>query len=197
MNKKYLIFAGIIYSIFIIFSYYFLDITLAKFFKQYEKTLFEDTLTTITILGEGGWFVLGGIGVYFYFKKRDVILAKKGMFLFLSVSLSGIISGIIKVTAGRARPKLYFNDNIYGFDWWHFNTYAYNSFPSGHTTTGFAVGVAFALLFPKYRVYFILFGFLIAFTRVGITVHYLSDTLFGALIGTITSIYLYKKFYRS
>ena len=70
----------------------------------------------------------------------------------------------------------------------------YNSFPSGHTTTGFAIGVALALLFPKYRFYFLLFAFFIGFTRVATSVHYVSDTLMGALIGTFTAVLCFQKF---
>ena len=193
-NNFYIVWAVVIYLLFVLYSYFYIDLPVAKFFRVYENSLFENTLTTLSTLGEAGWYIVGGLMIYYYFKNKKPLYSQRAMFIVKVVVLSGIVSGVIKVTVGRFRPVKFFRDNLYGFDGWHFNEYKFNSFPSGHTTTGFAIGVALALLFPKYRFYFLLFAFFIGFTRVATTVHYVSDTLMGALIGTFTAVLCFQKF---
>jgi len=193
-NRLWIYWAFVLYAGLGFFSYFYLDIPVATFFRVYENTLFENFFTELSIAGEPQWFILGGLLVYLIYRKKNPVYAKNGIILISSVALSGIISGIIKVSVGRYRPVKFFKENLYGFDGWHFNEYRFNSFPSGHTTTAFAAGVALALMFPRQRAFFIMFGFFIAFTRVATTVHYLSDTLAGALIGTVTAVYLHKKY---
>lgn len=195
-DKAWIYWSLMLYAAFGIFAYFYLDIPVASFFRVYEDSFFEDFFTTLSIAGESHWFIAGGFVVYLIYRKKNEIYAKRALFLFFSVGLSGIISGIIKGTAGRYRPVKFFKENLYGFDGWHFNEYKFNSFPSGHTTTAFAVGVALAIMFPKYKVYFILFGFFIAFTRISTTVHYLSDTIAGAFIGSVVAVFLYKKYFK-
>lgn len=59
------------------------------------------------------------------------------------------------------------------------------SFPSSHAVNNFAVGVFFAVLFPKYKWHFYTIAFLMAFSRPYVGVHYPSDVIGGALIGSI------------
>lgn len=174
--------------------FFYIDLPVARFFRVYENTWFEESLTFLSIAGESHWFILSGLATYLFYRKRQPLFAKYGLFIVGSVAISGIISGIVKVIAGRFRPVKYFREDMYGFDGWHFNDYKLNSFPSGHTTTGFAVGVALALLYPRYALYFIGFGFFVAFTRVATTVHYISDTMGGALIGTTVACVLYTRY---
>ena len=174
--------------------FFFVDLPVARFFRVYENTWFEDGLTFLSIAGESHWFILSGLATYIIYRKRQPLFAKYGLFIVGSVAISGIISGLIKITVGRFRPVKYFREDLYGFDGWHFNDYKFNSFPSGHTTTGFAVGVALALLYPRYAAIFIGFGFFVAFTRVATTVHYVSDTMGGALIGTAVACFLYTHY---
>lgn len=174
--------------------YFFVDIPVAQFFKQFDGTDFKGVMTFLSQAGESHWFIIGGLAVYLLYKKSNPLLAKYGVFIVSSVAVSGMISGIFKVIFGRMRPVKYLNEDLYGFEGWHFNEYKFNSFPSGHTTTGFAVGIALALMFPRYAYYFIFFGFFVGLTRVATTVHYLSDTMAGALLGTLVSIYIYRHF---
>lgn len=174
--------------------FFYVDLPVAKFFRVYENTWFENSLTELSIAGESHWFILAGLLTYLIYRKRQPLFAKYGLFIVGSVAISGIISGLIKVTVGRFRPVKYFREELYGFDGWHFNEYKINSFPSGHTTTGFAVGVALALLYPRYAALFIGFGLFVAFTRVATTVHYVSDTMGGALLGTAVACYLYSHY---
>jgi len=70
------------------------------------------------------------------------------------------------------------------------------SFPSGHTTSSFAVAGVLAKYFKKYAFGFFSLAFLIAFSRLYLYVHYPTDILAGTVLGLICSkivIYLFNK----
>ncbi|KAF5060596.1 phosphatase PAP2 family protein [Proteiniclasticum sp. QWL-01] len=60
------------------------------------------------------------------------------------------------------------------------------SFPSGHTTAAFALATSISLLVvsPSIRLVFLLLAFGVGFSRVYLAVHYPSDVLAGAFIGS-------------
>lgn len=69
------------------------------------------------------------------------------------------------------------------------------SFPSGHTSTSFSMATMFALRYPAYpQVYAPMFawGLLIAYARPYFGMHYPSDLLAGAIIGSGSSILVYS-----
>ena len=66
------------------------------------------------------------------------------------------------------------------------------SFPSGHTGTSFAAAVVLFLSYPKkYSFWFLVLAFLIGFSRLYVGVHYPTDVLAGALIGTVIAVCVY------
>jgi undecaprenyl-diphosphatase len=65
------------------------------------------------------------------------------------------------------------------------------SMPSGHATTAFATAVAVGLVHPRLRVPLLVLAGLIAISRVWLGVHYLSDVLVGAALGSVVSLTLW------
>ncbi|MBI2136054.1 small multi-drug export protein [Candidatus Woesearchaeota archaeon] len=68
------------------------------------------------------------------------------------------------------------------------------SFPSGHATTSFALFASINRHFSKKaaKVSFLLFAILVSFSRLYLGVHYLSDVIFGALLGYSVSYLILK-----
>lgn len=59
------------------------------------------------------------------------------------------------------------------------------SFPSGHTITAFAFAVPFSLFYPHLAVALFFCAFSISTSRILLGMHFLSDVLVGAFIGSI------------
>ena len=66
----------------------------------------------------------------------------------------------------------------------------FHSFPSGHTCAAFAAGVVWARLLPWFwlKLPILASAFLMGFSRMYVGVHYPSDVLVGALVGTFAAL---------
>ena len=71
------------------------------------------------------------------------------------------------------------------------------SFPSDHTTGAFAIAVSLLLRSRKIGLVALAFAVLVAVARVGVGVHYPSDVLGGALIGTAAALLVWQPPIRS
>jgi undecaprenyl-diphosphatase len=65
------------------------------------------------------------------------------------------------------------------------------SMPSGHAGTAFAAAVAVALFHRRLRLPLLALAGLVAISRVWLGVHYLSDVLVGAALGTLVALALW------
>lgn len=93
---------------------------------------------------------------------------------------SGILVQIIKHLVGRARPRMTLPP------WEHIGPSFdsdLHSFPSGHTTTSFALAAVLASRFPRQAWIFYTVAGLVGLGRVVGGSHYPSDVLAGALLG--------------
>ena len=130
----------------------------------------------ITMLGNGGifWWILS---VPFFVSKDCRWVG----FNILMAMLCGFIIGevIIKNIVGRTRPsELLSKDELI------IRNPRHSSFPSGHTTTSFAV--AMSLIINCTAIIWVpacVVAALISFSRVYLRVHYFSDVFAGSLIG--------------
>jgi lipid A 4'-phosphatase len=114
-------------------------------------------------------------------------------FLFVSIAASGVIVDVLKIVFGRARPKLLFQSDVYGFAWlmWRPDHW---SFPSGHSATIVALTTALWFLWPQNQLFYILIAAIVCMSRVVVGAHYLADSLAGALIAILTTRYTAQVF---
>jgi len=68
-----------------------------------------------------------------------------------------------------------------------------NSFPSGHTTSAFALATVLVLIFRKQKIAIpcLIGATLVAYSRIYLAQHFLQDTIAGALIGTLFGMLSY------
>jgi membrane-associated phospholipid phosphatase len=184
---------GIVSVLLAVFSYIYIDRELALQCQTLQDTDLHETFRWITKAGDSLPYLTGSLALYLFSRyiRLNRIVADRMLFVFVSVAASGIAVDLIKPVLGRFRPKLYFTDGLYGFDFFHLKA-NFVSFPSGHAATAFAVATALMYLLPKYRHLWILFAVMVAMSRVIVTAHYLSDVIMGAYIGIMTVIVLVK-----
>ena len=108
-----------------------------------------------------------------------VITIKQLLFIFLVHLLLGYIKNTIK----RQRPFKN-NQEIINYDTSPIDEY---SFPSGHSTLSFLI---FFILYDNniINIYYIVIPALIAFSRIVLGVHYLSDVVSGAVLAKLISL---------
>lgn len=179
-------------AIFCIFSYMYLDVKVAAYF--YETRPFSVFFEIVTNFGNSKWYLIGFALFFLLFRYifRLQEVANRFLYLFIAVGASGLIVDILKFIFGRARPKLFFEQGIYGVKL--FGTeHLYFSMPSGHSATAFSLAVGVALFFPRFAIAAFGVAILIAFSRIAITAHYLSDVVAGAYIGAAFALWLKVK----
>jgi membrane-associated phospholipid phosphatase len=173
-------------TILLTISYALIDRPLTLFCQDLNPE-FVQIFQWITELGISTGYLIGFAVLFVYFKffRRRPIAANRALFFFTAVALSGVIINLIKPLVGRLRPKLLFEANLYGFDPFRIG-YEYNSFPSGHATTVFALAAALTLFFPRWRLSLMGFAAVVGLSRIIVGAHYLSDVMAGAYVGIMT-----------
>lgn len=116
-------------------------------------------------------------------------LGTRLQFVFFAVLVPVLVGEVIKWIVGRGRPFVGGEANAFNFS--HFaGTEAYSSFPSGHATTGFALALAVAAIWPRARIPMLVYALVIAATRLVLLAHHPSDVVAGALIGIIGAMFV-------
>jgi len=177
-------------------SYLFADLQTALWFHALQNTLLYKVFEKITLFGDSLAYLIGGSLLFVVLRNRNPIKAYVGLFLFSTVAISGLSADLIKYIAGRARPKLYFNEHLYGFDFFRWE-HAWTSFPSGHSATAFSVALLLAILYPRWRFAALFGGILIAFSRLVLAQHYISDVIAGSFLGIVSTVLLYNLYFKS
>jgi undecaprenyl-diphosphatase len=97
----------------------------------------------------------------------------------IALAISHIPVAIAKKLYPRIRPYLAFpKTNIFR------NPLSDHSFPSGHTTAAFSTAFPFIFAFPEMLPLFLGLSTIVGFSRIYLGLHYPSDVIAGAVIGT-------------
>ena len=189
MKKRWL--AALVSSICLILtvsSYLYLDIPITKYCLTLNPAI-RETAEVITTFGIATWYFVASLLFYLFYRfvYKKNLYARQSLFVFLSLSFTGIFNTLMKWIAGRHRPVDLINPGYYGFDYFG-NIYELTSFPSGHTQTAFTLATALAILFPRWRIPLFVIAVAVGLSRVILVSHYLSDVIAGAGIGIIGAL---------
>ena len=156
--------------------------------------------TVFRVVGHPGGLIVGGALYTIGLASSNRRVQDLGLHTVESIALADVITGSIKIIAGRARPFVS-KDNARNFQLFRgFESDDYKSFPSGHATSAFALaGIISAETshwWPDTRwvVGPIMYGAatLTGVSRIYNNQHWASDVLAGAAIGTLTGIKLFR-----
>jgi membrane-associated phospholipid phosphatase len=131
---------------------------------------------------------LAAYGLYRKNKKKYI----HSLEMLSTTIVSSILTTTLKLSIDRDRPFVTYPDEIVKY-----TLGGSRSFPSGHTSMCFATATAVSLLYPKWFVIIPMYTWasLVGYSRMYLGVHYPSDVLAGALLGSASAIgthYLYK-----
>lgn len=168
------------------------DMSVFTFFgEQIQSAAMNIVANFITFFG-GSEFVMPmavlGLVLCFFKKTR-----KFGMAVLFAVLVGTLITNLVmKPLFARPRPYVYYADNPLFMSWYEFagaHVESDKSFPSGHTTAAFELGIAmFLVLNKKYSWIFPICSVLVGLSRIYLMVHYVTDVLGGVLVGTFAGI---------
>ncbi len=160
-----------------------------------HSSLFDQLMWTVSDVKFGIPFYLFCIYyLYKHFSVRQLLL-----FLFvgiIAVALSDLSAKyLFKEVFQRYRPShhLVLQEHLHYVNNYHGGKYG---FVSSHASNMFSLAIYFGLLFRKLNdkllYYFITFALLIAYSRIYLGVHYPSDVLGGALLGSIIGYFCFN-----
>jgi membrane-associated phospholipid phosphatase len=157
------------------------------FINSYHNLFLDRYFVFWTTFGEGIWYLTILIPLMF-FRIGHLI---NGLILYLS---SGLFAQILKNIFDIPRPIKYFGNNIQLYLVPGLDIYSYNSFPSGHATSGFTMLLFFAMITKNKTagLFYFFCALSIAMSRVYLVQHFLVDIYFGSLLGTITTIIVFN-----
>ncbi len=170
------------------------DMSVFTFFGEHIQSAVMNIVAEFVTFFGGSEFVtpMAVVGALLIpFKKTR----KFGMAVLFAVLVGTLCTNLIlKPIFARPRPFIYYADNPTFMGWYEFAgshiENAYTSFPSGHTTAAFELGVAIFLVLKNKKVAWIfpVFSALVGLSRIYLMVHYVTDVLGGVVVGTFAGI---------
>lgn len=129
--------------------------------------------STVCLAVPAGLFITGLI-------EKDKTLKENALFITESIVISSVTTWSLKKIVGRERPAV--NDPTFMAVLDLHNP----SFPSGHTSEAFSMATSLSMKYPKWFVIVPAFTYagLTGYSRLYLGVHYPTDVLAGALVGS-------------
>ena len=159
--------------------------------NAYHSSFWDTFFRFYTYVGDGIFVALAGtvIAIFTFPKYRWTPFLIGACALIMSGVFAQLLKRLVFDTA--LRPSAYLKEHtlhmVEGVQ-----MHAHHSFPSGHTTAGFAF-FSFAALYlarkkPFLQVFFALLAGLIGYSRIYLSQHFLEDVLTGMLLGTFCTL---------
>lgn len=168
------------------------DVAILRIINSQRDPSLDHFYSVITDSAPWMAFVLPSL-ILFYFltrkRQKEAFVALAGL---VSVSLAALASTVLKFWIDRPRPFIT-HDFVEKL-----STGGSPSFPSGHTTDAFALAIVITLLTRRWWIALPIFiwAALVGYSRIHLGVHYPSDVVAGALIGTMFAGLTFKMIVR-
>lgn len=157
--------------------------------------LLDQLFAYYTFLGDGLFAVMLALAC-FVLRRRAVAVK-----LFLVFILSGLAAQVLKKLFHAPRPKSFFAEQFYTHFIEGITHSGFTSFPSGHTTTAFAVAAILSFNCRRQTTCMIAFwtAVLVGYSRIYLGQHFVEDVLAGIITGISSAVfieYIYKGYFK-
>ena len=195
-NRLRSIIALLLGGIAVVGCYYFVDRPVAWFVHNHRFYSDEFLLWPPLVSEWLTYLVILGMVVVVVWRLRRPGGELQKLLLAIAVNLiaTAAIKIVLKWMFGRTWPETWIDNNpsfigdaIYGFHPFHFER-AFQSFPSGHAASTFAVISILWLSRPRWRWLYAIVGGLMCAALVGLNYHFVGDVIAGAMLGSVTGI---------
>jgi membrane-associated phospholipid phosphatase len=165
------------------------------YFRDHGRRPLFKFARRVTDWAKGGPWIVGALVLYLtaelviaFYPMAPALhpLADYSLALLSAFVAGSIVLHVIKIFLGRRRPRDEFEHGLYGFRYFTWQL-QYDSFPSGHSMTIFAVATVLSAAIPWLAPFWFLAATWFALTRALLTAHFLSDVFVGAAIGIIAA----------
>lgn len=178
MLKKVLVFFFFLFSL---FSHgQNLDLRSLKAINEKEMPVWDKTMRAVSNT-VNPFIPLVVLGIYSHgVFTKDEVLMRDGFKSAITIGFAALVSSSLKAGINRVRPSKKYPDDI--VQRVHSGRY---SFPSGHTTSAFAMATSLTLSYRKWYVAVpsYIYAGLVGYSRMRLGVHFPSDVLGGMIIG--------------
>ncbi|MFA9558341.1 phosphatase PAP2 family protein [Evansella sp. AB-rgal1] len=159
------------------------DVSIFHYVNQQLKCRVLDyLLPKITHLG-GATATIGSLVIIITLFGTEI--RSRAILALVSLAISHIFVHFIKKAYCRQRPYMRLTNVHLGS-----NPLKDYSFPSGHTTAAFSIAIMFALFSSLLAFILLPIAFLVGLSRMYLGLHYPTDCIIGALLGTVSSIFV-------
>jgi undecaprenyl-diphosphatase len=181
---------GIAIAAVIIATAFYLDAAVRDFIASHQNPSVRNFMRNVSRFGD--WpehFALGLLLLAIAWWRGNKKWTRIFLSMLIALSIAGLAGRAIKISTGRARPSVKFEQSWNGP---RLVGSKYHSFPSGHvvaSTAFFAV-----LVFANRRIGLpcLAIPILIGFSRIYIGAHYLSDVVCAAILGILCAILVWR-----
>jgi membrane-associated phospholipid phosphatase len=177
---------------------FFCDQAVIQWVKTHDSKSLKDLAGFLSRWGDWPELMLYGcLGLGFAFLARSRVACRLLLCMMIASSISGAVVDSIRILTGRARPN-----NIEAAQEWNglwrgselflFKN-KYHSFPSGHTGAAFAFFGVLLFADRRHGLWALLAAAAIAWSRIYLNVHHLSDVMVGALVGLVAAFLVWDR----
>ena len=150
----------------------------------------NDLMKFLTLLGTGVAALVAVILVLFW-------KIRHGFSMALSTGISGLVTQALKIFVfpGHYRPVKYLGDMGITLDTVPgVHIHFYHSFPSGHTTTAFALWFGLSLIVRNMtlKVFLFILAIAVGYSRIYLGQHFPEDVIGGAVVGGLSAVLFIK-----
>lgn len=131
------------------------------------------------------WFEVAAVALYFILDRRRIITA-----------LGAFFSAVLGLATSWGIGELWFRPRpfaeLYGVKELIAKSALDKSFPSDHATIAFAIAISILLVNRRWGTWLIVAAAAVCFGRVYVGVHYPTDVLAGAVVGTVCALVVHR-----